>query len=421
MMTEREFRLKERELLKRAQGGEAAAYRALGDLYLGGLAGNEKNEMKAYPYWLKAADSGDKIAAGNVGIMLFNGKCGKDRIVQAFPYLKVAGDYSDKLGRSTKPLVMLGLAYSNGIGCEKNKDKAKSCFLRAALKNDAIAQYNLALFLGTEGSEIGDKEYLRWLCCSHINGYSRATRLLELSLNAPKPKFTRKEVEKTIIDILNYGIFRFSGRGANKQEFEELLADNKKRADNGDVLSMRVVGELLGSGYGLNGEGSDRQQAVLYYKKAADQGDVVSAREMGSYYISSDENKAFKYIFQAAAGKEPRALYFLGILYRVGIGCNANPQKAVQILRPYALMNHGDSQYQLYKALMDIVKKSRLSSSESIETTLQAMHWLACAYVNEVEDAIQEAKEVEIENDSVFQKNIRLIKKYGVNRSKYPK
>ena len=51
---------------------------------------------------------------------------------------------------------------------------------------------------------------------------------------------------------------------------------------------------------------------------------------------------------------------------------------------------------------------------------LQAIHWLACAYVNGVDDAIQTAIDLGIEKNPSFLKNVRLIKQYGVNSSKYP-
>lgn len=123
------FKSQENNLLKKTEQGSAEAYRLLGDLYYKGLSGNEKNSEKAYSYWVKAADIGDDIAAGIVGIRLFDGEYGKEKRVDAIPYLKVAARYSEKYGNATKPMLMLGDAYNEGIGCEIDKEKGVFCSL----------------------------------------------------------------------------------------------------------------------------------------------------------------------------------------------------------------------------------------------------------------------------------------------------
>jgi TPR repeat protein len=111
-------------LQKRIQNGDIEALRFLGDLYYYGLSGNEKNHDKAYPCWKEAADKGDAIAAGNVGLRLFDGVYGKERQMEAFPYLEIAAKHCKQYGNVTKPTVYLAHAYYKGIGCEKNKKKA---------------------------------------------------------------------------------------------------------------------------------------------------------------------------------------------------------------------------------------------------------------------------------------------------------
>ena len=411
------FKTKENSLLKKAEQGNAEAYRLLGELYYKGISGNDKNSIKAYSFWIKAADMGDAIAAGTVGMRLFDGVYGEEKRADAFPYLKMAAKYSEKYGNATKPVVMLGDSYNKGIGCEVDKEKAKDCYERAALKNNAMAQFKYGLLLYSTDKD--DPWYLRWLCCSHINGFPEATKLLNTLVNAPNPVCTKKDVEKSISSILDGGIFPYLGEYLNKQQFEEILKVNEDLAKDGFVLGMRLAGDCLRNGYGSEGNGKDEKQAINYYKSAAERGDGDSARKLGQCLIESDSSASFKYMSQAVAWKDPRARLILGVMYDCGIGCKQNPSKAIELLTPLALLNHAESQYQLSIALMDakVEEKTVDDRTHNLELIYKSIHWLACAYINEYEDAINKAKETEIETSSVFTNRINLIKQYGIDPS----
>ena len=422
-MSTEAFRARENNLLNRIQNDDIEAYRLLGDLYYKGPSGNENNENRAYTYWIQAADKGDPIAAGNVGIRMIQGVYGEEKRSEAYPYLKAAVKYADKYGSASMsaPFFWLGEAYASGIGCEYDLSTAEAFYTAAAQRNYPAAQLSLALLI-LNHKDSTDKTGLRWLCCAHINGNRKATKLLETKIKAPNPAWTQGEVDKTISDIFESGLFPISGIGFSQQIFEEIIQENKEQAARGSVLTMRLLGDLLRSGFDNNGTGKDDIQANIYYEKAASRGDAESARKLGQYYLSMDDNKAFQYISKAAEGGDPKAKYILGVIYRLGIGCNANPHKAVQILTPIALLNHGNSQFELFKAMMDTRIEERTVDDKvhNLEISFHAIHWLACAYVNGVDDAIKTAKELNMESDSMFQNKMSAIKKYGVDESKYP-
>ena len=415
-----EYRNKENNLQKRIQNGDVEAYRLLGDLYYSGLSGNERNEERAYTFWLQAADRGDEIAAGNIGMRMFAGVYGKERQPEAVPYLKSACKYADGFGNITTPLVMLGDAYRLGIGCQKDISRAEACYAIAALKNDPAAQYQLGILLYQKDKT--NEESIRWLCCAHINGNRNATESISHIINEYPNTWTRKKIDATIADIFENGIRQVSGIGFTKQQFEQYVQDIKSRADKGSIYEMRLLGDLLRSGYDNDGNGKDNSLANRYYEMAAARGDAESVRKLGQYYLGIDDNKAFRLISQAAAGRDPKARYALGIMYRYGMGCDADPQKAIQILTPLALLNHGNSQYQLYNSIMDtrVEEKTTDDLSHNLNTTYRALHWLACAYVNGVDDAINTAKEMNLESVEMFQQKIAMIRQYGIDDSKYP-
>lgn len=410
------FKARESSLKNSIQNGDVEALRLLGNLYYIGLSGNEKNHDKAYPFWKEAADKGDPIAAGNIGTRLFDGVYGKERQSEAFPYLEMAAKYCEQYGNMTAPLVKLAHAYNNGIGCEKDKKKAKKYYMYAAVRNDATAQYCLGLRLYEE--DVEKSIFLRWLCCSHVNGNKEAEKLLNKLISAPKPLLTKKEMDDWITDIFDNGIFPIIGTGfPNLEEFEDWVRRYKISADEGDVISMRMMAGLLRTGYGVEGQGKDEKLSLYYFEKAADRGDAESKRILGQYYLSTDEEKSFKSIYQAAAQKEPKARFLLGMMYRVGIGCRPDPQKAIQLLTPIAMLNYGKAQYELSRAILDtqVEEKADDDFSHNMDITLKSIHWLACAYINGDQDAIETAKETGMDSTDIFNNKIELIKKYGVD------
>ena len=226
-MSTEAFRARENNLLNRIQNDDIEAYRLLGDLYYKGPSGNENNENRAYTYWIQAADKGDPIAAGNVGIRMIQGVYGEEKRSEAYPYLKAAVKYADKYGSASMsaPFFWLGEAYASGIGCEYDLSTAEAFYTAAAQRNYPAAQLSLALLI-LNHKDSTDKTGLRWLCCAHINGNRKATKLLETKIKAPNPAWTQGEVDKTISDIFESGLFPISGIGFSQQIFEEIIQEN---------------------------------------------------------------------------------------------------------------------------------------------------------------------------------------------------
>ena len=99
----------DRELIRKAQNGDAEAQYRLGGFYQYGLGGFENNEEEAVKWYMKAAEQGHADA-----------------------------------------LCCIGHCYRDGIFFKENKEEAMKWYLKAAEKGDAGAQYVLGdtYFLG---------------------------------------------------------------------------------------------------------------------------------------------------------------------------------------------------------------------------------------------------------------------------------
>ena len=197
-ISQEQFDKLEKQYLSEANNGDISAYRKLGDLHYNGCSGNEQNHHKAYPYWKIAADAGDPVAAGLIGVRLFLGEYGKNREAEAIPYLLTASNAGTN---GSAPQLLLGRAYDFGLGCRENKGLAESYYRTAALKNDAQAQYYLSKLLYEKDDTY---ESIHWACCSHLNGKKDATDVLNQYIDVSE-KY-RGVIERNIESIKRNGI-----------------------------------------------------------------------------------------------------------------------------------------------------------------------------------------------------------------------
>ena len=124
-----------KELIKQAEQGDARAQFRLGMAY---YRGNriEKSEEKAYEWWTKSEEQGVEDAAYCLGCIYFEKK---DFQTAMEYYLKTISD----------PVIneagfQLGVIYENGLGLEKDIDKAIEYYKMGA------AGLNMASYLSTD-------------------------------------------------------------------------------------------------------------------------------------------------------------------------------------------------------------------------------------------------------------------------------
>jgi TPR repeat protein len=104
----------------KAEGGDAASQRALGDFYsLRGFAGSAPDGRQAMMWWQKAADQGDVLAMNKLAGGYAVGKLVPRDPAQAVSRARKAADKDDPGAE-----IMLGSDYAIGFGVSKDKDQA---------------------------------------------------------------------------------------------------------------------------------------------------------------------------------------------------------------------------------------------------------------------------------------------------------
>ncbi|GES99064.1 kinase-like domain-containing protein [Rhizophagus clarus] len=114
--------------------------------------GTKKNYKKAFYYFQKAAESGNRIAQCDLGDCYKMGKGVKINNRKAFELYQMSAEQEYKYAQ-----YLLGYCYHHGIGTEINETKAFELYKIAAEKGDLDAQYQLGYFyhhgIGTEVNE----------------------------------------------------------------------------------------------------------------------------------------------------------------------------------------------------------------------------------------------------------------------------
>ncbi len=311
-------------LLKAADGGLSSAEERLGYLFYNGL-GVEQDYSQARTWYERAAELNNSAACAALGGIYLQGdgiEADKDRAIEWFrkaaedehpgalrtlAELKFSeqnadGDYSEALnlcrramdGGDIEAICLLGQAYENGWGVEKNLEKAGELYEKAK-----------------------------------SSGSVSAVKHLEEML--PETQY-------------NLGLKYMEGREV-PQDFALAREWFLKASNQGNVNAMAWYGHLLRLGAG----GSlDIKTALSFFEKAAEGGSAVAMVELGRLYrngsIVKKDLKPAKELYEKAIcswDKVPpecrwnvsAAFNNLGLMYEKGDGCTKDLLMAVRLYR----------------------------------------------------------------------------------------
>lgn len=194
----------------------------------------------------------------------------------------------------------------------------------------------------------------------------------------------------------------------DKQEYDQLADDLKGLIHLGNSEVMRQLGDLYYQG--PSGKEENAAAAFPYWKMAADHGDNEMAFKVGLCLSSGtgcnqDIALGFQYLKRSADVGNPEAQFRVGLCYLDGYGITADQDASIRYLRAAALQNHGQAQINLSRILV------RIDGGFS-----EAVHWVCCAYLNGIEDAINGVRTLmeDPNNALAVQRRIKYIKANGV-------
>lgn len=253
-------------IIRMADQGDAKAQNLVGSWYFSGKNVQQDYE-KAEHYWHLAANQGNALAMGNVGLCYQYGYgVEKDSIAALRLYIRSIKDGNKQLleertaGKNAFDLVLAAQCYQQGNGTTKDLNKAIGCYQKAVELQSPDAARELGLIYMNQKNAI-----------------------------AAAPVF-------------------------------------KQGAQQGDLTCTYYYGKLLYDGQGVV---QDMSQGVVYLSAAAEKGFAQAQVEMGHACAKGEgtaqnEEKAFSWYEKAAVQGNPHGQWNLAECYRKGAGTEAS-------------------------------------------------------------------------------------------------
>lgn len=265
-------------------------------------------------------------------------------------------------------LYHLALCYKNGIGTEKDSQKAADLFEQASNRGIVDANCDLALcFLNgegrtadkekaikllTEASEHGSLHATYWLAHCYLNGdgvKEDKVRAVNLLRTAHAGGYT--EATYLLADCLH------KAEGINTEEFgygtlEEARALFETAALKGHANASYELAMILIQGIEVY---IDRQKSFKFFEIASKQNHPQATTELGKLYEAGygtiqNYEKAFQLYQKATNLGDVKGIYHLAMCYLNGIGVQEDKEKARSLFEKSPI---AESKYQLGTMYME--------------------------------------------------------------------
>ena len=316
--------------LKSAQEGNKFAQYSLANLYYYGN-GAKKNFKEALGWYMRSAKQGQPYAAYAVGNMYENGELAEkdkkksqgyyNQALSGFLKLEADGQADDNL------FYKIGVMYKNGLGTEADMDMALEYFKRSAELNNknGLYEYGKALLLGENITQdipkamdclekavrLGNLNAKRFLALEYISGEH-----IEQDIDKGIEMLTECAVGGDTLSCFLLGKIYFKGEFVNRDlsKAEKYLLKSDK--DNGHACYY--LGRLY-----LEEEIYDLNKAVEWLEKAVNYDEIKAYASYSLAKILLENNKyhnserAVK-LLVSAADENNWASFLLGRLYLFG-------------------------------------------------------------------------------------------------------
>ncbi len=284
---------------------------------------------------MKTAETGDPISQNNLGTYYLNG-VGVDK-----DYEKAIYWYQQAAGQELADAQYnIGICYLNGFGVGTDYEQAAYWFQKAADQEHTIAEYNMGYFCENGMGVAQDYERAAyWYRKAAEKGYAEAQTNLgvlygygagvEQDFGKAAYWFQKSAEQGEPVGQYYFGSLYQDGYGVD-QDYEQMAYWYQKSAEQGYARGQCNLAIIYEEGLGVE---QSYEQAAYWYQKAADQGYVIAQSNLGVLYangtgVEQDYEKA-AYWYQKAAdqGNSP-AQKFLGYLYEEGLGVEKDYQQA---------------------------------------------------------------------------------------------
>lgn len=313
---------------KAAMLGDAFSQYFLGEIYNYGQGKVEKDNKKAYKWYIKAARQGYDLAKARVAYMYYIGEGVPVNRSKADYWLKRISKKDSELSEQVlswvkrEKLFEKGSQYYNGTGVQKNPKKAFELFEKAAGMGHSISQFNTgAMYLNGEGVTIDRKKAVEWLGKSAEQGHEGAIVTLEMISQKPSAYGIQPSVLELIKNRNKNGVTHAQEKEKQNQptpkKSNNPISKLEKDAANGDTTAQYDLAKAYYTGKGMV---TDMKKAFYWFKKAAESGHALAQDMLGWFYfdgksIHKDMSKAIYWYTKSAVQNNHSAQQTLGWIY----------------------------------------------------------------------------------------------------------
>ena len=251
--------------------------------------------------------------------------------------------------------------------------KTVECFTEAANKNNAIAQFNLAIFDTLTASEYpeGSEDYLEW-----------SQQAVLLHKKAAAQDYAPAQSELALIYLL--GLY---GETKNYETAMELLIKAATPVDegagiykNGYPPAQHSLGTIYAERRSVN---HNYEEALKWYRMAAEQRHAESQYSLGVLYyngkgVNQDLIEAANWFQKAAEQGHARSQLNLAEMYQSGKGVSRNYEKAARFTLAAAQQGAVIAQFHLG----GLREKEPNAQSQDNE---EAYYWYSLAFQNQAD------------------------------------
>jgi TPR repeat protein len=306
-----------RWLTKAAAAGHSDAAAALASIYL-----SEGNAVEARSYLLQAADSGNTVAAVQLGELLEGGIGGETDVAGAADLYRRAAQQGEPEGVYRWALL------------EADGPAERAAVMRlSAEAGFPLAQYELASSLLTSGDEAESRRGASWLEAAAVSGMPRAQYDLAIAYRdgiAVEPNDTRFRTWLATSADAGFAHAQYELAVALTEathgfelDYERAYALYASAAARGMAAAEYGLGYLLSNGLGTR---QDFPRAVEHFRIAAEAGHVPSQIALGNLYangqgVTESHFLAQKWYCVAARSGDEDGIRFVGGADKVDSVC----------------------------------------------------------------------------------------------------
>jgi TPR repeat protein/uncharacterized caspase-like protein len=274
--------------------GHVYSHVALGDLYLNGGKGLEKNEKEAFRLYRSAATAGEVNAMVKLAECYEDGQGVAEDVNEATEWYRKAATFGTDRAETRLKEIKTMLELRQDVNRDWEKELADDIKLLKRYHMESESDFDKADKLRKELDELSEKRRALWEVAASAGSRS-AVALMCWSLRYGQPSLRKERLEQKARESGNaVALFEVAESIGGRDETKE-LALHRLAAEKGYAPSQAKIGLIFGAA-------GKSDEAAQWYAKAAQQDHPYAQYQLGIYYLIKNNNEeARKWLQRAAA------------------------------------------------------------------------------------------------------------------------